>query len=274
MPEIRLGTSGYSFEDWKGAVYPANTKSSEMFAYYVHNFRLNSVEINYTYYKMPSVKVFDSYAVKSPAGFDFTVKLFADITHKPWLSGGSGELDRGLCAQFIDGIRPLDDSNKLGCLLAQFPPHLRPGDKAWKYLHALHEAMAGQRLVYEFRNKDWVKNDTIETLKQAGIGFCAVDEPQIGPLMPLVPAVTSDIGYLRLHGHSAKWFTNKELRYDYLYSEDELKMLLPTIHSMAARSKVLYVMFNNCHAGSALQNAKMMQFLLGMDLPPVQGVLL
>jgi uncharacterized protein YecE (DUF72 family) len=158
-------------------------------------------------------------------------------------------------------------------LLAQFPPHLRPGKAAWDYLFELRDAFEGHHLVYEFRNKEWVNDETILALKQAGIGYCAVDEPQIGPLMPLIPAVTSDIGYLRLHGRNKQWFKDKTVRYDYLYSHEELTEFLPTIDSMASQCSTMYIQFNNCHAGSALRNVKTLQDMLGLDEPPLQGVL-
>ena len=273
MGEIRLGTSGYSFEHWKGTVYPSGIKNSEMFAYYIDQFRLNSVEINYTYYKMPSSNVFTSHVQRSPKDFQFTVKLFSGITHEPWMGSADGQLDHELCFEFLDGIRPLIESGKLGCLLAQFPPHMKPSDQAWAYLEGLYEAFSRYPLVYEFRNKRWISDDTFKALRQRGIGFCAVDEPHIDPLMPLVPEVTSSIAYLRLHGRSEKWFSDSALRYDYLYSEDELKSFLPTIHQMQSKSETLYIQFNNCHAGSAVRNVKMMQYLLDLDVPPLQGVL-
>jgi len=274
MGDIRLGTSGYSFGGWKGIVYPSNIRESEMFAYYTDYFRLNTVEINYTYYTMPSRKVFESYARRLPDEFDFTVKLYAGITHEPWLSADSApDVDTDLCSRFLWAIEPLAESGRLGCLLAQFPPRMYPGRVSWDYLLRLRDAFAGQKLVYEFRNKAWVSPGTISKLKQADIGYCAVDEPQVGPLMPLVPAVTSDVAYLRFHGRNTKWFEDSSVRYDYLYSERELKKMLPTIKSMAGRSKTVYIQFNNCHAGAALRNVKMMQYLLGLDVPPLQGVL-
>lgn len=273
MGDIRLGTSGYSFQDWKGTVYPASIKNSEMFDYYLNQFRLNTVELNYTYYRMPTSKVFESYAKRTPDGFDFTVKLFSGITHEPFMNGAPPALDTGLCAGFLDGVGPLVDSGKLGCLLAQFPPHLRPLAPAWEYLFYLKDAFDGYDLVFEFRNREWAAPDTVQMLEQMGVGYCAVDEPQIGPLMPLVPAVTSHIGYLRLHGRNKHWFKNKTVRYDYLYSDEELAEFLPIIHSMASQSSTLYVEFNNCHAGSALRNVKTLQNMLELDEPPLQGVL-
>jgi len=273
MGEIRLGTSGYKFEDWKGTVYPQNIRDSDMFAHYVNQFRLNSVELNYTYYVMPSRRVFESYACKCPKDFEFTVKLYGGIPHDPWLGNSPLSVNKELCARFLSAMEPWAETDKLGCILAQFPPHMRPSDMAWDFLFTLRNALSGYRLVYEFRHKDWISRHTISTLKQVGIGFCAVDAPLVGPLMPLVPAVTSDIAYLRLHGRNRLWFKDASVRYDYFYSPEELRALLPTIRSMAMRSGKIYIQFNNCHAGSALRNVKMMQYLLGLNLPPAQGVL-
>ncbi len=273
MSNIRLGTSGYSFGDWKGEVYPKNIKDSEMFDYYLNQFRLNTVEINYTFYSMPCPPVFEFYARRVPDYFDFAIKLYNELTHKPCLTNQPDMPDKDLCLRFLAGIQPLTESGKLGCLLAQFPPHLKPSLKAWDYLKALRDELGSNKLVYEFRNKAWVSDHAITTLKREGIGFCAVDCPQVGPLMPLVPAVTSKIAYLRLHGRNMNWFKDKSVRYDYFYSEEELKKLLPIVNRMASMSSTVYIQFNNCHAGAALRNVKMMQYLLGLDVPPIQGVL-
>lgn len=273
MGEIRLGTSGYSFGGWRGTVYPSDIKPSGMFAYYLEQFRLNSVEINYTYYQMPSYRVFAAYDRKTPNDFRFAVKLFSGITHTPWIKPGVPGLDSDGCTRFMDAVSPLAQSGKLGCVLAQFPPHMKPCPAAWDFILGLRSLLKGCSLVCEFRHRAWVTEHTLVLLRRAGIGYCAVDEPQVGPLMPLVPAVTSEIGYLRLHGRNPTWFEPSSLRYDYLYSSDELEALLPVVKSMSAHSSVLYIQFNNCHAGSAVKNVKMMQYLLDLDIPPLQGVL-
>ncbi|MEN6370688.1 MAG: DUF72 domain-containing protein [Armatimonadota bacterium] len=264
---IRIGTSGYSFQDWKGTVYPSNIKDGEMFAYYIDHYRLNTVEINYTYYQQPVARTFESMIKKCPEDFLFTVKLFSGITHeglKP---------DPACCRRFLEGIKPVIEAGMLGCLLAQFPPTLNRSSEAWDYLLSLPDMLNGLPLVYEFRNKTWTAEETYKVLKEANIGYCAVDEPQVGQLMPLVPNVTSDIAYLRLHGRNRNWFTDPSQRYDYLYSEKELESFIPIIERMTSESTCIYVQFNNCHAGSALRNVKMLQYLLGMDLPPIQGEL-
>ncbi len=262
MGKIRLGTSGYSFQSWKGNVYPATIKNADMFTYYLSRFGFNTVEINYTYYHLPSAATMASHVRKAPDDFDFTVKLFGGITHDPWKTTVLGKLDTGLCEQFIEGVKPLTESGKLGCVLAQFPSAMSRNPTAKKFVSTLAEALEGLPLVCEFRNRGWASKEIEQELRQAGIGYCAVDEPQIGVLMPLVPLVTSDIAYLRLHGRNRKWFQDSSQRYDYLYSNQELLELLPKIKAMASSSETMYVAFNNCHAGSAVVNAKMMLDLL------------
>ncbi|MFQ3549492.1 MAG: DUF72 domain-containing protein [Armatimonadota bacterium] len=273
MADIRLGTSGYSYDHWKGKVYPSTIKNSEMFLYYINQYRPNSVEINYTYYKQPSAKVFEYYVKNSPKDFDVVVKLFGGITHKSFKSIPPIKADKTVCTQFLEGIKPLAESGKLGCLLAQFPESLKPSSRTWGYLHSIQDEMGDLPLVYEFRNKEWISEKNLVSLKLSGIGFCVVDEPKLGELMPLYPAVTSDIAYLRLHGRNPNWYTNPDFRYDYLYSEEELSEFIPIIEKLSSESKVMYIFFNNCHAGSALRNVKMMQNILGMGMLPMQGIL-
>ena len=128
MGTIRIGTSGYSFQDWKGTAYPSTIKDSQMFSYYVEQFRFNTVEINYTYYRLPSAKSMVTLAKKSPEDFDFTIKLFGGITHEPWKNPPPARVDTQLCQQFTEGIKPLAESGKLGGVLAQFPVYFLPSE--------------------------------------------------------------------------------------------------------------------------------------------------
>jgi len=262
MGMVRIGTSGYSFRSWKGTVYPPTIKESQMLSYYINEFKFNTVEINYTYYHQPSAKTMASLAQKTPEGFDFTVKLFGGITHEPFRSGIPEHVDTSLSAQFTEGIAPLKESGKLGCVLAQFPPGMPYTPKTWNYLLSLKESFHDVPLVFEFRNRAWASNETFERLREADIGFCAVDCPPLESLMPLIPEVTSKIAYLRLHGRNPNWFKEPFRRYDYVYTTEELEQLLGTIREMASRSDKMYIAFNNCHAGAALRNAKALQEMI------------
>ncbi|MCX6084921.1 MAG: DUF72 domain-containing protein, partial [Caldiserica bacterium] len=118
-------------------------------------------------------------------------------------------------------------------------------------------------LSIEFRDRSWHNEGTLTFLRQERLGYVAVDEPQLRNLLPLVPAVTSDVAYLRLHGRNSSWFgASREERYDYLYSKEELEQVLPAIRTMAASAPLMFVMTNNCHRGQAVQNARDLQAML------------
>ena len=108
----------------------------------------------------------------------------------------------------------------------------------------------------------------LDQLRELGISYCAVDEPNLPGLVPPEAAATTGLGYVRLHGRNTKtwWGGNASERYNYLYSEQELKEWAPKIQQIAASTQDTYVLFNNCHAGYAAKNAKTMQSILQPDL--------
>ena len=164
-------------------------------------------------------------------------------------------------------MRPLTDSGKLGCVLAQFPYAFINKPEARDYLERTMDRHADLNLVIEFRNKSWMAPQTFEVLRQRGVGFCAVDEPQLPRLMPWVSEATSQTAYVRFHGRNAeKWFgTSTAERYDYLYGAAELKELAERVRDFRERVKTLWIFFNNCHAGSAAKNASRFRELLVQD---------
>ncbi len=102
-------------------------------------------------------------------------------------------------------------------------------------------------------------------MEENGLGYCCVDEPDLPRLVPFVPRVTSSVAYFRFHGRNVNWFNvPASERYNYLYSDEELKPFVPVIEAANEASKVAYVFFNNCHGGSAARNARRMKDLLGL----------
>jgi uncharacterized protein YecE (DUF72 family) len=197
-------------------------------------------------------------ANKVPDEFEFTVKTFRSLTHDI-TSDNSADF-----GTFIESFQPLVEAGKFGCVLAQFPNsfHRTPG--TMDYLSRFAERFAGYPLVIEFRNREWAKEDVIEFLRDRRMGWCAVDEPQFPSLMPPIVAATSPIGYVRFHGRNyRKWWSNdSKLRYDYHYSEDELKEWVPKIQGLAAETDKVYVFMNNCFQAQAAKNAAEMRDLL------------
>jgi uncharacterized protein YecE (DUF72 family) len=248
-----------------------------MLPYYEHVLGFDCTELNYTYYSMPSPRTMQGLLQKTSPDFQFLVRSHADMTHKIWTDEERTEVKDNHEAfdRFLAGLDPLIKAKRLGCILIQFPIFFYPREDHLRYLTDCRRWLGDFPATVEFRNSAWNREETYALLERCNLGFCIVDEPKSGRLMPFVPRLTSDIGYFRLHGRSRNWFgPSKELRYDYLYSEPELKEFIPHIRKIEEQSRVTYVAFNNCHVGSAARNALMTKQFLDLlragDLSPEQ----
>ncbi|MCR4398521.1 MAG: DUF72 domain-containing protein [Firmicutes bacterium] len=266
-----MGTAGFSYADWRGTFYPEGAREAEFLGYYSRFF--NVVELDFTYYRMPTPKTMKGLCDRTPPGFEFCVKANKAMTHEPPADGEAlGETFRA----FVDSLEPMVSAGKLGCVLAQFPFSFKPSSESLDYLAGFKEMCRGLPLVVEYRNSSWVTESTFEFLKAAGIGFCCVDEPRLRGLMPRVAVTTSRTAYVRFHGrNAAKWWNHEHAseRYDYLYSKEELEEWVPKIVSIDQASDKTYVLFNNCHGGKAARNSLMMKELLGLGPPVPAGTL-
>jgi uncharacterized protein YecE (DUF72 family) len=165
--------------------------------------------------------------------------------------------------EFWEAVIPMADAGRLGTVVLQYPPWFRDTPENRRFLLMTRDLLPRLSLSIEFRDQSWHKEDTLAFLRQEHLGYIAVDEPQLRNLLPLVPAVTSDVAYLRLHGRNPNWFgASKETRYDYLYSKEELEQMLPSIRTMAASAPLMFIMTNNCHRGQAVQNARDLQAMV------------
>jgi len=261
---IKIGTSGFSFPDWKGAVYPVSIREGDMLPFYEKELGFNVVEVNFTYYTLPSQKSLAAMSQKTSNGFEFVVKSFKGMTHEIWDKETGSRIDnQETFKKFKYGLVPLIEEKKLTCVLAQFPYGFFPNRENLSYLGRFKEEMADIPLVFEFRNHAWLKEQTFQFLEKNGIGFCIVDEPKLPQLMPYLPRATSEIGYFRFHGRNSNWFNvPTSVRYDYLYSEKELEGFIPDIKDISKKTDKTLIFFNNCHAGSAAKNAAQMAKLL------------
>ena len=172
---IKIGTSGYSFPDWKGPVYPATLANDEMLPFYEKMLKFTAVEINFTYYRIPSARTMETMAKRTGDNFEFTVKFSKEMTHdifdKDWHIKDNPDAFK----QFMTGIQPLVESKKLGCLLAQYPFSFIKKPETIDYLLQCKERVGAIPLVAEFRHKSWVTPNTFASLKKHDIGFCIVD---------------------------------------------------------------------------------------------------
>ena len=244
-----IGTSGFSYDDWVGHFYPPGTRKSDFLACYAPHF--NALEINYTYYRMPTARTMEGLVDKSGGGLRFIVKLTDLFTH----SRTAGP-EEATC--FKEALEPLARTRTLGGILAQFPHSFKPGRAQRDYLKRLREWFPDWPVVVEVRNRAWVRQDFFTLLKDHDLAFCCVDEPDLPGLLPPLNVVTAVTGYVRFHGrNSHQWWRHErpEQRYDYLYSKDELAQWLPRLRRMQEVSQELYIFFNNHFEGKAVRNA-------------------
>lgn len=267
IANCHIGTSGFSFADWVGPVYPAGLPKAKMLEYYESVLGFDAVELNFTYYTMPVARTLESMLDRTGSNFSFVVRTHKEMTHDIWQDERRTVLKdtSAAFAQFSEGIKPLVESGRLGCVLVQLPVYFVPTAQNAEYLRRMPERLPGARLVVEFRNRAWLREEAFRMLEEAGLGYCVVDEPKLARLVPFAPRRTTDIAYFRFHGRNQNWFrASREERYDYLYTLAELEEFIPPVRALSAGAKATYLFFNNCHAGSAARNALLMKQMLGL----------
>jgi uncharacterized protein YecE (DUF72 family) len=181
--EIRAGTSGYSYKEWKGYFYPAKIAPADMLAYYAG--RLSAVEINNTFYRMPRREVVESWAASVPDSFRFAVKVSQRITHRKRLAEVEADLD-----YLLEQLAPL--GAKLGLLLVQLPPNL-PVNLA-RLERFLDHLGARVRAAFEFRHASWLDEPVLACLRERGAALVASETDET----PATLQETTRFGYLRL----------------------------------------------------------------------------
>jgi uncharacterized protein YecE (DUF72 family) len=180
---LEVGTSGFSYKEWKGKFYPEDLPATEMLPYYAA--RLSTVEINNTFYRMPSEKTIADWAAEVPVGFRFAIKAPQRITHQKRLKEVGD-----VALAFVSIAGKMGD--KLGPLLFQLPPNMK---KDVARLDAFLELLPpGLRIAFEFRHLSWFEDDVYETLRKHRTALCIAEGE--GLATPLV--ATTDWGYLRL----------------------------------------------------------------------------
>ena len=261
---VWVGTSGFSFPDWVGTFYPKELSKAEWLAYYARHFP--ALELNSSFYGIPSVKTMQRLCERTPPNFRFVVKANRKTTHE--------SADAEVAGAFREALGPIIEAGRLHGVLAQFPWSFRNTPANLDYLVALAERTPDVQWFIEFRHRGWIVPEVGSVMREHKLGFVSVDEPQIGDMMPPVAKFTVPVAYVRLHGRNADawWGRGKGApsdRYDYLYTEDELQSWVGKIGRLAREVKEVLVFFNNCHRGQAADNANLMRSLL-RELPNVE----
>ncbi len=265
---IYIGTAGFSYEDWKGAFYPENQDKKFMLEYYSSRFPV--VEVNSTWHALCSPKSLLSMARRTTPEFQFIIKAYKGLTHAYKENLEEFELFREI-------LRPMEDHGKLACVLAQFPWGFKNTPKNRDYLRLFRERMSSQEVVVEFRNEEWITDETMALLRELEMGFCCVDEPRLKGLVKQHVILTGDTGYVRFHGRNYEtWWDRKRKsweRYDYLYTEEELSEWVPGLLQLDEEAERTYAIFNNHYRGKAPRNAVMLAGMLPQErVVPLQEV--
>ena len=242
---VRVGTSGWIYKHWKGTVYPAGLPARRWLDYYAGMF--DTVELNNSFYRLPSEIAFREWARQAPPGFLFAVKASRYLTHMKKLKDPDEPL-----ANVLGRARILGEH--LGPVLYQLPPgwHADVG----RLRHVLSILPADLTHVLEFRDPTWYADEVRAALAEHGVGFCVHDlrgEPT--PEWVTGPAV-----YLRLHGPTARAYAGR-------YSGGQLQSWAERIDGWRRAGHDVYAYFNNDDAGYAVANARGLRAMLGLREP-------
>jgi uncharacterized protein YecE (DUF72 family) len=237
--DIRIGTSGWHYNDWAGPFYPADLPKSKWLQYYAEHF--DTVEINNTFYRQPKPQTFTNWHKQAPKNFLYTVKANRYITHIKRLKEAEEPLER-----FLEGASLL--KKNLGPILYQLPPSMHKDlDRLRNFLKVLPKRLIA---VFEFRHKSWFSQDCYELLKEFNTGFCIHDMPG----MEVPRLITSNVIYIRFHGPTGRYQGN--------YSKPALRDWAKWIKDNLKGKKAVYTYFNNDYNAYAVNNAKQLKDLV------------
>jgi len=255
--QIWIGTSGYSYPDWVGSFYPPRTSPGRMLALYCRSFPL--VELNFTFYRLPTPSMLARLAEQTPAGFQFIVKLPRTLSHEE----SERELD-----SFRQAIEELNRRQRLLGLLCQLPQASRNTLEHRSWICKLAENLAGYRLAVEFRHRSWFEEEVPPWLAENQLDLVAVDVPDIPGLYPRGLVRSGPRVYVRFHSRQArKWYQSDKQRYDFDFSEAALREWTDALGGIGASVDKVLLLFNNCYRGQAAKNAEQMRVLVERLLP-------
>jgi uncharacterized protein YecE (DUF72 family) len=241
--ELRIGTSGWTYSDWKGRFYPEELKSADYLAWYARRF--DTTEINYSFYHLPQAKTFEKWAAQTPETFVFAVKVSRYITHIERLGNVREPWEK-----FLDRAAHLGP--KLGPLLLQFPPSFRADIERLEAFLETSRQLGARRLAFEFRHASWFVAETAALLGRHDAALVIAHSSRY-PCAP--PEATASFVYLRFHGP-------KEL-FASRYSEAELADWAKRIRAWRREGRSVYAYFNNDWYGYAIENAETLARLAG-----------
>ena len=250
-PRLYLGTQSWSHKSWEGVFYPEGTASGDYLAYYATRFR--AVEVDATFYRIPSEHMTRRWARALPDGFRFAAKIPQVITHEKTLEGCADEL-----RLFLKAMDHLGD--KLGPILFQFPYFSKKsgmteddfGERLRAFLPSLPE---GYRFALEIRNKTWLKPAFLDLLREHGVAYTLIDHPwmpRVGEVMDRLDPATADFAYVRWLG-DRRGIEKKTKSWDKVIVDRsrEMEAWVQALRTLLDRGMTIYGFFNNHYAGHA-----------------------
>jgi len=273
MPDIYVGTAGWSYKDWVPTFYPkGNSKSFDWLEFYSLYFNL--VEVNASYYTYLDPKIVNGWIgkVSGSSDFLFTYKLNQDFTHKR-----SFGMREAKAVQY--NLDLLKGAERLGGLLIQFPYSFGCTDANVDYLRRLLEWFEQYDMFVEVRHNSWNNPRIYDFLREHNAAFCTIDQPAIGEAVEFLPVATNDVLYIRCHGRNeAAWrasvenfgkqvsYAEQSARYEYLYSPGELLEIDRKLKEIFDRVNKVFLIMNNHPKGDAVANAfELLHYLRGLN---------
>jgi uncharacterized protein YecE (DUF72 family) len=290
LGEIKIGICSWTEPTLVkgGKFYPAWANSAEKrLLFYSNEFPL--VEVDSSYYGLPVEKTSALWVHRTPDQFVFDIKAFRLFTQHPTSPEVLPKETRDvlppelltkknlyfrdlprvviddLWKSFEQALLPLDSAGKLGVVLFQFPSWFYPGNEQRDYIAYCRAKLPQYNIAVEFRHNSWLNarnlDRTLSFLKENHLSYVSVDEPQgFDSSVPPLAEATADIGVIRFHGRNARAWEKGALaasgRFNYLYSDEELKEWIPKVKLIAEKTRQLHVLFNTCYDDQAIRNAR------------------
>ena len=280
---MRIGTCSWADDALVKHFYPPGIPARERLSYYAERF--STVEVDSTYYRVPTESMVQGWADRTPAGFVMHVKAFGLMTRHPVkleqvppdLREGLPVDDRGrvdrpppeararVFEEFLRSLEPLRGSGKLGGILFQLPPYIVWKKSSLDYLEWANEQLGGDLMLVEPRHRSWYEEDVraelLSWLEQNGMAWVVVDAPKVvaANVPDTLVAVTAPTAYVRFHGRNAGTWNvrggSAAQRFDYLYGEDELRGWVEPLRELAGAAEHAYAFFNNNNQSDGVAQA-------------------
>ena len=298
---IRIGTCSWADDALSKHWYPPDVSARERLDFYAQHF--STVEVDSTFYRVPTTSMVQGWADRTPAGFVMHVKAFGLMTRHPvkleqlppelrdeMAVDGRGRVDRPpreqralVFREFLDALEPLRACGKLGGILFQLPPYVVWKPASLDYLEWANDQLGDDRMLAEFRHRSWfedgVREEMLRWLEERGMAYVTVDAPKVDAknVPPTVVAATGPMAYVRFHGRNAATWNKRggsaAERFDYMYREDELREWVGPLRELSGQSEEAYAFFNNNNqnggVAQAPAGAELLRKLLQEESVPV-----